>query len=67
VVVAAAFLAAAGAKLAGVPMLVDVFNQIGLGQDFRYVTACRRFKFFSQVPFVNRPTVVLAARLHPFS
>jgi hypothetical protein len=36
---ALAFLAAAGAKLAGVPMLVQVFEQIGLGQWFRYVTA----------------------------
>jgi uncharacterized membrane protein YphA (DoxX/SURF4 family) len=36
---AAAFLAAAGAKLAGVPMMVQVFDQIGLGQGFRFVTA----------------------------
>jgi hypothetical protein len=36
---AAAFLAAAGAKLAGVPMLVQVFAQIGLGQWFRILTA----------------------------
>jgi uncharacterized membrane protein YphA (DoxX/SURF4 family) len=36
---AAAFLAAATAKLAGVPMMVSVFHQIGLGQWFRYVTA----------------------------
>jgi len=36
---AAAFLAAAGAKLAGVPMMVAVFHQIGLGQWFRDVTA----------------------------
>ncbi len=36
VVVAAAFLAAAGAKLAGVPMLEAEFNQIGLGRAFRY-------------------------------
>jgi uncharacterized membrane protein YphA (DoxX/SURF4 family) len=36
---AAAFLAAAGAKLAGVPMMVATFGQIGLGQWFRYLTA----------------------------
>ncbi len=34
-----AFAAAAGAKIAGVPMMVLVFDQIGLGQGFRYVTA----------------------------
>jgi uncharacterized membrane protein YphA (DoxX/SURF4 family) len=39
VLLAVAFLAAAGAKLAGVPMLVQVFEQIGLGDWFRYVTA----------------------------
>ena len=33
------FLAAASAKLAGAPMLVDIFEQIGLGQWFRIVTA----------------------------
>ncbi len=39
ILLAAAFLAAAGAKLAGVPMMVAVFHQIGLGQGFRYLTA----------------------------
>ena len=29
---AAAFLAAGGAKLAGVPMMVQIFDQIGMGQ-----------------------------------
>jgi putative oxidoreductase len=37
-IVAAAFLAAGFAKLAGVPFMVDVFTQIGLGQWFRIVT-----------------------------
>ena len=37
-VVAAAFLAAGSAKLAGVPFMVDLFQQIGLGQWFRVVT-----------------------------
>jgi uncharacterized membrane protein YphA (DoxX/SURF4 family) len=36
--VAAVFLAAGGAKLAGVPMLVEEFEHIGLGQWFRYLT-----------------------------
>lgn len=35
---AAAFLAAGGAKLAGVPMMVEVFDHIGVGQWFRVVT-----------------------------
>jgi uncharacterized membrane protein YphA (DoxX/SURF4 family) len=37
-VLAAAFLAAGTAKLAGLPFMVDLFNQIGLGQWFRVVT-----------------------------
>jgi hypothetical protein len=36
---ALAFTAAACAKFAGVSMLVMIFDQIGLGQWFRYVTA----------------------------
>lgn len=39
VLLALVFLAAAGAKLAGVPMMIQSFEQIGLGQGFRYVTA----------------------------
>lgn len=35
---ALAFVAAGGAKLYGVPMLVDEFQHIGLGQWFRYFT-----------------------------
>lgn len=35
VVLAAAYLAAGGAKLAGVPMMVHIFDRIGLGQWFR--------------------------------
>ncbi len=35
---AATFLAAGGAKLYGVPMMVQTFEQIGLGQWFRYLT-----------------------------
>ena len=39
VLLALVFLAAAGAKLASVPMMVQSFEEIGLGQGFRYVTA----------------------------
>jgi uncharacterized membrane protein len=38
IVAAAAFLAAGAAKLAGVPMMVEVFDHIGIGQWFRLVT-----------------------------
>jgi uncharacterized membrane protein YphA (DoxX/SURF4 family) len=34
-----AFLAAAAAKIGGVPMLVEEFDQIGLGQWFRFLVA----------------------------
>src|SRR5258708_1383146 len=37
-VVAAAFFAAGAAKLAGVAYMVQLFEQIGLGQGFRYIT-----------------------------
>jgi uncharacterized membrane protein YphA (DoxX/SURF4 family) len=37
-ILAAAFLAAGSAKLAGVPFMVDLFEQIGLGQWFRFAT-----------------------------
>ena len=37
-VIAAAFFAAGFAKLAGVPFMVDLFSQIGLGQWFRVLT-----------------------------
>lgn len=39
IVLALVFLAAGGAKLAGVPEIVDLFTQIGFGQWFRYLTA----------------------------
>ncbi len=38
ILAAAAFLAAGGAKLAGVPMMVGVFENLGIGQWFRIVT-----------------------------
>lgn len=34
----AAFLAAGSAKLAGVPMMVAIFDQVGFGQGFRLLT-----------------------------
>ncbi len=37
-IIAAAFLAAGAAKLAGVPFMVDLFEQIGIGQWFRVLT-----------------------------
>jgi putative oxidoreductase len=37
-IVAAAFLAAGFAKLAGAPFMVDLFAQIGIGQWFRVLT-----------------------------
>ena len=38
IILAALFVAAAGAKLVSVQQMVDEFNQIGLGQWFRYFT-----------------------------
>ncbi len=38
IVVAALFIAAAAAKLAGVQQMIDEFSQIGLGQWFRHFT-----------------------------
>jgi putative oxidoreductase len=38
IVAAAAFLTAGSFKLAGYPMMVEVFDQIGVGQWFRYFT-----------------------------
>jgi putative oxidoreductase len=37
-ILAAAFLAAGYAKLSGVPFMVELFDQIGVGQWFRVVT-----------------------------
>ena len=36
--VALAFLGAGGAKLAGAPVMVEMFSKVGLGQWFRYFT-----------------------------
>lgn len=39
VLLAALFLFTGGAKLAGLPAMVDVFERVGFGQWFRYFTA----------------------------
>ena len=39
ILTALAFLAAGGSKFAGAPAMVDMFEKIGFGQWFRYVTA----------------------------
>lgn len=38
ILLAAAFISAGGSKLAGAPAMVQMFDQIGAGQWFRYVT-----------------------------
>jgi uncharacterized membrane protein YphA (DoxX/SURF4 family) len=38
ILTAFAFLASGGSKLAGAPAMVDMFDKIGFGQWFRYVT-----------------------------
>jgi len=38
VLVALAFIASGGSKLAGVESMVELFNNIGIGQWFRYLT-----------------------------
>lgn len=38
ILVAATFLAAGGAKLAGDPSMVAIFDHVGIGQWFRYLT-----------------------------
>jgi len=38
ILAAAAFLASGGSKLAGVPQMVALFEKIGFGQWFRYLT-----------------------------
>jgi uncharacterized membrane protein YphA (DoxX/SURF4 family) len=39
IVLAALFLVTAGAKLVGLPAVIDVFERVGFGQWFRYFTA----------------------------
>ncbi|WP_260954421.1 DoxX family protein [Pseudomonas citri] len=38
ILAAVVFLSAGGAKLAGVPMMIEIFDKIGVGQWFRIVT-----------------------------
>jgi putative oxidoreductase len=59
---AAAFIAAGGSKLAGVPHMVALFDQIGVGQWFRYVTGA--VEIISAVALlVPRTTAYAAAQL----
>lgn len=58
---AAAFLAAGGAKLAGVPMMVEIFDGIGIGQWFRYVTGT--IEVMSAILLLLPATRILAAAL----
>ena len=43
VLVALAFVAAGGSKLAGVPAMVEIFDKVGVGQWFRYFTGIVEF------------------------
>jgi putative oxidoreductase len=42
ILTALAFLAAGGSKLSSAPAMVDMFEKIGLGQWFRYVSSTAR-------------------------
>jgi putative oxidoreductase len=72
--VALAFLAAGGAKLAGVPVMVEMFDKVGLGQWFRYLTGLlevaggiglliSRYAFYSAVLLVLVMTGAVIAHL----
>ncbi|KQP15408.1 DoxX family protein [Methylobacterium sp. Leaf93] len=56
---AAAFLAAGGAKIAGAPMMVQTFDGIGIGQWFRYLTGA--IEVVSAVLLLLPSTRLLAA------
>jgi putative oxidoreductase len=59
VLVAAAFAAAGTSKLAGVPAMVQLFDVIGLGQWFRYVTGI--VEIAGAVALLLSPYAVLGA------
>lgn len=40
ILLTAAFVLAGGSKLAGIPAMVQVFDKVGFGQWFRYLTGC---------------------------
>jgi putative oxidoreductase len=58
---AAAFLAAGAAKLAGVPMMVAVFDHIGIGQWFRIVTGA--IEVIGAIALLLPTTVAFSAAL----
>jgi putative oxidoreductase len=58
ILLAAVFLAAGGAKLVGVPMLVQNFEDIGFGQWFRYLTGALE---------VGGGIAILVPRFSPFA
>ena len=62
---AAAFLAAGGSKLAGVPQMVALYDQIGLGQWFRYLTGA--IEVTCAVGLVVPRTVAYAAGILAFT
>lgn len=61
VLLALVFAAAGAAKLYGVPMLVEEFDHIGLGQWFRYVTGL--LEIFGAVLLVTRSRAAFGAVL----
>jgi putative oxidoreductase len=60
-ILALAFAAAGAAKLLGVPMMVDIFTHIGVGQWFRYLTGA--VEVTGAVLLLVPPTGLLGALL----
>lgn len=56
-----AYFGAGAAKLAGVPMMVDVFNRVGFGQWFRYLTGV--LEIGGAVALLFRPTALYSTAL----
>lgn len=56
-----AFVAAGGAKLAGVEMMVETFDKIGVGQWFRYVTGAIEIGGAAALWMPNRQAIGAAA------
>jgi putative oxidoreductase len=57
ILLSAAFLAAGGAKLAGVDMMVATFDAIGFGQGFRFLTGGIEIVGAALLWFPNRQVV----------
>src|SRR5260370_27533358 len=62
--VALDFIGAGGAKLAGVPAMVEVFGKVGLGQWFRYFTGL--LEVAAGIGLLIFPYALYAARLLAF-